>query len=200
MSLDEAVLSHAGIHPTALVEAGATIAPSARVWHYAHVRGGASIGENCVIARGVFVDTSVSIGDGCKVQNYVSLYQGVVLERGVFVGPSATFSNDRVPRATNPDFSSKSSSDWSIDETLVREGASIGANATLVSGVTVGRWALVGAGAVVTRDVADHALVVGCPARTIAWVCRCGNRFDSREAAQQCAVCSAVSEVTSQGC
>jgi len=154
------------IHPTAVVEDGAVVGDGTRVWHFAHVRSGARVGERCVIGKSVFVDDGAVIGNACKIQNFVSVYSGVTLEDEVFVGPSAVFTNDRYPRAVG--------GGWELVRTVVRRGASIGANATIVCGVTIGPWAVVGAGAVVVEDVEAHRLVVGNPARPAGWVCRCG--------------------------
>jgi len=154
------------VHPTALVEGDAVVGAGTRIWHHSHVRSGSRIGSGCTIGFSVYVDRDVVVGDRCKIQNHVSLYRGVVLEDEVFVGPAATFTNDLYPRAVSPA--------WGVVETRVRHGASIGANATVVCGVDIGRWSMVGAGAVVTADVPTHALVVGTPARTIGWVCVCG--------------------------
>ena len=154
------------VHDSALVEAGALVGPGTSIWHHAHVRTGASVGARCNLGKNVFVDAGAVIGDGSKVQNNVSVYAGVTLEEDVLVGPSAVFTNDRFPRA--------SSGDWTVVETTVRRGASIGANATIVCGVEIGAWAMVAAGAVVTHDVADHELVGGNPARRMGWVCACG--------------------------
>ncbi|MFI6226591.1 acyltransferase [Micromonospora echinospora] len=150
------------VHPTADVEEGARIGDGTKVWHLAHVRSTARIGGGCVIGRNVYVDSNVVIGDLCKVQNNVSVYQGVTLEDEVFVGPCAVFTNDFRPRAQNPD--------WQITPTMVRRGASIGANATLVCGIEVGEYAMIAAGSVVTRDVAPYQLVAGNPARPKGWV------------------------------
>ncbi|BCL16624.1 MULTISPECIES: acyltransferase [Micromonospora] len=150
------------VHPTADVEEGARIGDGTKVWHLAHVRSTARIGGGCVIGRNVYVDSNVVIGDLCKVQNNVSVYQGVTLEDEVFVGPCAVFTNDFRPRAQNPD--------WEITPTVVRRGASIGANATLVCGIEVGSYAMIAAGSVVTRDVAPYQLVAGNPARPKGWV------------------------------
>jgi len=154
------------IHPTAVVEEGAQVGAGTKVWHFAHVRSGACIGERCVLGKSVFVDSGAVIGTGCRIQNFVSIYSGVTLEDDVFVGPSAVFTNDRYPRATG--------GDWELLPTLVRTGASIGANATILCGLTIGELAVVGAGAIVTADVEAHRLVVGNPAKPVAWVCRCG--------------------------
>jgi UDP-2-acetamido-3-amino-2,3-dideoxy-glucuronate N-acetyltransferase len=154
------------VHDTAIVEAGARLGHGTAVWHHAHVREQASVGSGCTLGKNVFVDAGVVIGDRTKVQNNVSVYAGVRLEGDVLVGPSAVFTNDRFPRASSPS--------WSLIETTVRRGASIGANATIVCGVEIGEWATVAAGAVVTRDVAAQELVGGNPARRMGWVCRCG--------------------------
>jgi acetyltransferase-like isoleucine patch superfamily enzyme len=165
------------IHESALVETGAQIGPRTKIWHLAHVRHSAVIGADCVIGRGVYVDVHVVIGDKVKIQNYVSVFHGVTIEEGVFVGPHAVFTNDKVPRAVTPDFELKAANDWVLVPTLVKAGASIGANAVIVCGVTIGRWAMVGSGAVVTRDVPDYGLVVGNPARLVDYVCPDGQRL-----------------------
>jgi len=128
--------------------------------------------------RSVYVGASVRLGRNCKIQNNALLYEGLELEDGVFVGPQVCFTNDHLPRAVNPDLSLKSADDWHLGRTLVREGASVGAQSVVVTGVTIGRWALVGAGSVVTHDVPDHALVYGQPARVHGWVCKCARRLD----------------------
>jgi acetyltransferase-like isoleucine patch superfamily enzyme len=141
------------------------------------VREYAKIGANCILSKGVYIDSGVVIGDKVKIQNYVSIYQGVTLEDGVMCGPHCVFTNDRLPRAINLDGSLKSGQDWAVTTTLVRRGAGIGANATLVCGITIGQWALIGAGSVVTRDVPDYGLVFGNPARLRGFVCPCGSRL-----------------------
>lgn len=172
------------IHPTAEVEEGAEIGTGTKVWHLCHIRRGARLGEGCVIGRGVFVDAGVSIGHRVKIQNYVSVFHGVTIEDGVFVGPHVCFTNDLLPRAVNPDLSPKGADDWTVSETVVKEGASIGANSTIRCGISIGRWAMVGAGSVVTKDVPDHALVVGNPARNIGWVNKQGKRVATLEEAR----------------
>lgn len=167
------------IHPSATVEDHVTIGQDTRIWHLVQVRPGAVIGSECNIGRGVFIDSQVIIGNRVKIQNYVSIYHGVTIEDGVFIGPHVVFTNDKIPRAINPDGSAKSGSDWQVVPTLVKYGAALGANAVLVCGITVGRWALVGSGAVVTRDVPDYGLVVGNPARLIGYVDPNGVRLDS---------------------
>ena len=171
------------IHPTAIVEDGAEIGAGTNVWHFVHVRSGARIGERCVLGKSVFVDAGAVVGSGCRIQNFVSIYSGVTLEDDVFVGPSAVFTNDRYPRA--------SGDDWQPLPTLVRRGASIGANATLLCGITIGEWAVVGAGAVLTQDVEPHRLVVGNPAKAVGWVCRCGRKVPEGPG-RACPVCGEV--------
>lgn len=156
------------VHPTAIVEE-AEIGEGTRIWHFAHIRKGAKIGKNCNIGKDVYIDVDVKIGDRVKIQNGVSVYRGVVIEDDVFVGPGAVFTNDLYPRAF--------SSDWEIRRTVVRRGASIGANATIICGVEIGEFAMVGAGAVVTKDVPPFALVYGNPARIRGFVCYCGRRL-----------------------
>jgi len=153
------------VHQTATVEKGARIGKGTKVWHYAHVREGASIGESCVLGHCAFVDANVSIGRGVKIGNKASIFQGVTVEDGAFIGPHACFTNDPRPR---------SAGEWKIVKTLVREGASIGANSTVVCGVTIGRHAMAGAGSVVTSDVPDNGLVYGNPAKLRGFVCACG--------------------------
>ncbi len=177
------------VHPTAVVEDGAVIGEGCMVWHLCQIRAGAVLGCDCVLGRGVFVDSGVVIGNRVKVQNYVSIFHGVEIDDGVFVGPHVCFSNDLHPRAVNPDMTLKSADDWTLVPTHVCAGAAIGANASILCGVTIGRWAMVGLGAVVVHDVPDYGLVVGNPARLIGYVCACGQRKDSLELARACVGC-----------
>ncbi|MDZ7729172.1 MAG: acyltransferase [Dehalococcoidia bacterium] len=158
------------VHSTADVSDGATLGEDVRIWHQVQVREGATVGDGCIIGKGVYVGAGVNVGANCKVQNYSCLYEGLTLEDGVFVGPHVVFTNDRFPRAINPDGSIKAESDWDLGRTTVRHGASVGSRAVILAGVTIGRWALVGMGAVVTRDVPDYALVLGNPARVVGRV------------------------------
>ncbi len=162
------------IAESADVDARADIGDGSQIWHLAQIREHAHLGERCVVGRGAYVDVGVWVGDHCKIQNHALVYTPARLEDGVFIGPAAVLTNDRFPRAVNADGSPKSTTDWDPQGIVVRRGASIGAKAVVVAGVTIGEWALVGAGAVVTKDVPAHALVVGSPARRIQWVGKSG--------------------------
>ena len=175
------------IHPSAIVDAGARIGAGTRVWHFAHVCAGARIGVRCSLGQGVFVANDVTIGDNVKVQNHVSVYDAVTLEDDVFCGPSMVFTNVHNPRSAVP-------RKHEYRRTRVRQGATLGANCTIVCGVTIGRHAFVGAGAVVSRDVPDFALVVGVPARRIGWMSRHGERLDLPASGQAEAMCPATGE------
>jgi acetyltransferase-like isoleucine patch superfamily enzyme len=162
------------IHPTAEVSDQAKIGEGTGIWHQAQVREDVSIGENCIIGKGVYVDAGVTIGNNVKIQNYVSVYHGLTIENGVFVGPHVCFTNDMRPRAVNPDLSLKAADDWVLSETIIKHGAALGANSTIRCGITVGEWAMVGSGSVVTKDVPAHGLVYGNPAQLHGFVCACG--------------------------
>lgn len=169
------------IHPSANVSENAEIGADTKVWINSQIREGARIGKGCIISKDTYIDENVTIGDRCKIQNGVSVYHGVTVEEEVFIGPNAVFTNDFYPRAFNPD--------WNVTETLIRKGASICANATIVCGHTVGEYAMVAAGSVVTKDVPPYALVAGNPARRIGTVCRCGHRTDDQG---KCPACGMV--------
>lgn len=160
------------------------------MWHHAHIREGARIGSGCVVGKNSYIDAGVRLGDRCKVQNNVSIYQGVTVGNDVFIGPSATFTNDRTPRAFN--------SEWKLVETEVRDGASIGANATVVCGHVLHEYCMVAAGAVVVTEVAAHELVGGNPARHLGWVCRCGSVVSRALSAPQGLRCNGCSEGTGE--
>jgi UDP-2-acetamido-3-amino-2,3-dideoxy-glucuronate N-acetyltransferase len=173
-------------HATAVVDAGARVGAGTKIWHFCHVMTGARVGAGCVLGQNVFVAGGAVVGGGCRVQNNVSIYDGVVLEDEVFVGPSAVFTNVRTPRAA------VSRKDAFVP-TRVGRGATIGANATIVCGVEIGAYALVGAGAVVTKDVASHAVVAGVPARRTGWACSCGEVLPrSRAGRTDCRACAAT--------
>jgi acetyltransferase-like isoleucine patch superfamily enzyme len=165
------------IHPSAEVSAQAHVGEGSRVWHQAQVCAGAQIGKNCIIGKGVYIDAGVKIGDNVKIQNYVSVYHGVTVEDGVFIGPYVCFTNDLFPRAVNPDDSIKADDDWVLVETRICRGASLGANSTILCGVIIGEWSLVGAGSVVTCSIPAHGLAWGNPARLRGFVCVCGQRY-----------------------
>lgn len=163
-------MSDVFIHPTASVSPKAQIGQGTKVWINVQIRENAVIGENCIVSKDVYIDHAVTIGDRCKIQNSVSVYNGVTIGNDVFVGPNACFTNDRVPRAFN--------ADWKITPTFVKDGASIGANSTLICGITVGEYAMVAAGSVVTRDVEPYTLVMGNPARPVARIDKAGNKVE----------------------
>ncbi|MBN1306092.1 MAG: N-acetyltransferase [Anaerolineales bacterium] len=166
------------IHSTADVSDKVEIGAGTSIWHQAQVREGAVIGENCIIGKGVYVDSGVRIGNNVKIQNYVSVYHGVTIEDGVFVGPHVCFTNDLHPRAVNPNGTLKAADDWVLEKTLIRRGAALGANSTIVCGKIVGEWAMVGSGSVVTRDIPAHGLVFGNPACLRGFVCACGEKLE----------------------
>ncbi len=174
------------IAPSAVVEDGASVGEGSAIWDLVRIRAGARLGSACVVGRGAFVDAGVVVGDRCKIQNDALLYAPAHLADGVFVGPAAVLSNDRYPRAINPDGSLKSASDWDHLGVVVEEGASIGASATVIGGVRIGEWATVAAGSVVTRDVPPHALVAGVPARRVGWVGRAGLPLEADGDAWRC--------------
>jgi len=170
-------------HPTAVIDAGCEIGPATKIWHFSHIMSGAKIGARCNLGQNVVVSPECKIGDNVKIQNNVSIYTGVELEDNVFCGPSMVFTNVVNPR-------SHVIRRHEYRRTLVKEGASIGANATVVCGITLGRFSFIGAGAVVTRDVPDYALMVGVPAKQIGWMCNCGIRLESGNSHPKCSACN----------
>jgi len=181
-------------HESAYIDEGAVIGDGTRIWHFCHVMSGAVIGEYCSMGQNVMIAGKVRIGNNVKIQNNVSVYEGVILEDDVFCGPSMVFTNVRTPRSAFP---RNTSNDYA--PTVVKRGASIGANATIVCGVTLGEWSFVAAGAVVNRDVPAYGLVAGVPAKRIGWVCECGEtlRFDGNQAV--CGSCERAYEMDSAG-
>lgn len=159
------------VHSSSFIDENVLIGKNTKIWHFSHIQANAVIGNNCSIGQNVNIANNVKIGNFVKIQNNVSVYEGVELEDYVFCGPSMVFTNDLTPRSKYPKGSDK------YLKTLVKYGATIGANATIVCGNTIGKWAMIGSGAVVTKDVPDYALVVGNPARKIGWICECGERL-----------------------
>jgi acetyltransferase-like isoleucine patch superfamily enzyme len=179
------------IHPTAEISRLASIGSGTFIWNNCQVREYASIGSESILGKDVYVDFNVKIGDHVKIQNGVLIYHGTLIESGVFVGPGVIFTNDKQPRAINPDGSLKSSSDWEVGSIHVCYGASIGAGAIILPNITIGQYAMIGAGSVVTRDVPDHALVIGNPARQIGYVCKCGRKLSNPRASEfSCPECA----------
>ena len=160
-------------HPTAIIDDGAVIGENSSIWHFVHIRETAKIGSNVTLGKNVYIDTNVILGSKCKIQNNVSIYNGVIIEDSVFVGPHAVFTNDHLPRAEGV---------WKICKTLVKKGASIGANSVIVCGVTIGSYCFIGAGSVVTKNVPAFALVFGNPAKFKGVICKCGERLAGKKA------------------
>jgi acetyltransferase-like isoleucine patch superfamily enzyme len=163
------------VHSTSDVSPKATIGAGTRIWHHTQVREGVRIGSECVLGKGVYIDFNVSIGNRVKIQNYASVYHGVSVEDGVFIGPYVCLTNDKRPRAITLSGELKGDADWDVGQTLIRYGASLGAGAIILPGLTIGRFALIAAGALVTKDVPSFGMVVGVPARLVGYVCQCGN-------------------------
>lgn len=168
------------VHPSSVVDDDVEIGEGTKIWHFSHIQSGARIGKHCSLGQNVNVSNNVTIGDGCKLQNNVSLYEGMEVENDVFFGPSCVFTNDLTPRAKYP------KGHAAYVHTLIKEGATIGANATVVCGHTIGRWAMIGAGAVVTSNVPAHALMLGVPARRAGWACECGELLKDGLTCKKC--------------
>lgn len=166
------------VQSTAEVDPSAEIGANTQVWHWVQIRENAQVGSECILSKGVYIDKNVRIGNKVKIQNNVSVFEGVTIEDGVFVGPHVCFTNDKLPRAVTEDFGLAGADNWKISPTLVKQGASIGANATILPGTTIGEFAMVGAGSVVTKDVEDYVLVYGNPARPVARVDKSGNLLE----------------------
>jgi UDP-2-acetamido-3-amino-2,3-dideoxy-glucuronate N-acetyltransferase len=170
------------VHQSAVIDEGAEIGPGTNIWHFSHIMQGCRIGSNCIIGQNVFLASGVILGDGVKIQNNISIYTGVKCEDDVFIGPSVVFTNVINPRA----FIERK---HEYRSTIIKRGASIGANSTIICGVTIGSYALIGAGSVVTRDIPAYALAFGSPARIKGWVCKCGVKLDFTEAEAACKTC-----------
>ncbi len=170
-------MSETFIHPTAVVSDRAVIGEGTKIWMSVQIREDVRIGKNCIIGRNVYIEDGVTLGDNCKVQNNALLYHRATLEDGVFIGPGVILTNDKIPRAINPDGSLKSADDWRAGEIHIGRGASVGAGSTVLTDLTIGAWAMIAAGSVVTHNVPPHALVAGIPARHVAYVCKCGTRL-----------------------
>jgi len=177
------------IHSTAFVSPKAKLGAGTSVWNNAQIREGVEIGENCILGKDVYVDFDVKVGSNVKIQNGSFLYHGLTVEDGVFIGPRVVFTNDVYPRAITPDGKLKGADDWEVGPILIKYGASIGTGAIIIPNVTIGRFALVAAGAVVSRSVPDHGLVMGVPARLVGYVCRCGSRMQSKGDEYYCSKC-----------
>lgn len=165
------------IDPTARVSDQAEIGGGTKIWMEVQIRENVRIGRNCIVGRNTYIENGVTLGNNCKVQNNALLYHAATLEDGVFIGPGAILTNDKVPRAVNPDGTLKGAEDWHAGHIYIGRGASVGAGATVLTDLTIGEWAMIGAGALVTQDVPSHALVVGVPARRVGYVCKCGQRL-----------------------
>lgn len=176
------------IHKTAEISDDAKIGSRTKIWHNSQINSGAVIGEDCVIGHNCFIGSKAKLGNGVKLQSNIDVWDLVELEDYVFVGPSAVFTNDRNPRAKYPKSQYPQYGVW--QSTLVKEGATIGANATIICGIQIGKWAMIGAGAVVRENVPDYAIVVGNPCRLIGWICECGNKLNFENADAECTVCS----------
>ncbi len=178
------------IHPTAEVSDQAIIGNGSQIWHQSQVRERAHMGKNCILGKGVYVDFDVTLGDSCKLQNGVFVYHPATLGDGVFLGPGVIITNDKNPRAINPDMSLKSDADWVVSPISIGTGTAVGAGSVILPGVQIGKWAMVGAGAVVTRDVPDYGLVMGNPARLAGYVCPCGTQLaEQSENLYRCPSC-----------
>lgn len=178
------------IHPTAEVSEKAKIGEGTSIWNQSQVRENAVIGKNCIISKNVYIDCGVTIGSNVKIQNNVSVYHGVTVEDGAFIGPHVCFTNDLLPRSITEAGELKGTDDWTLSKTLVKQGASIGTNSTIICGITLGRFSLIGAGSVVTKDIPDHGLAYGNPAKLRGYVCFCGQKLENINSKYVCSKCN----------
>lgn len=188
------------IHETAQVDSKAIIGKNVKIWNWVQIREDAQIGDYTIISKSVYIDFGVKIGRNVKIQNNVSIYHGVTIEEGVFIGPHVCFTNDKYPRAINPDGSLKSADDWEVTSTCIKYGCSIGANATILPGITIGRFAMIGSGAIVTKDVPDYGMAIGAPAKLAGFVCSCGSKLAKSKSSfdantYQCSRCGREIEI-----
>jgi len=193
------------IHVTAEVSPKSQIGECSKIWHYAQIREGVTLGENCVVGKGVYIDFDVSIGSNVKIQNGALIYHGVTIEDGVFIGPYVCFCNDKFPRAINSNGILKNKDDWGVGTVLVKYGASLGAGAIIVPSVTIGRFAMIGAGAIVTHDVPDYGIVLGNPAQLVGFICECGRKLTKLEqkntyVIMKCCICQVSYKMPNAHC
>jgi acetyltransferase-like isoleucine patch superfamily enzyme len=186
---------HIKIHPTSEVSDKASVGEGTSIWNQTQIRENAKIGKNCILGKNVYIDFDVVVGNNVKIQNNVSIFHGVTIEDGVIIAPHVCFTNDKYPRAINPDGSLKSQSDWEVGRTLVKKGASIGANSTILPRVTIGRFAMIGSGSVITKDVPDYGLVFGNPAKLKGFVCPCGIKLEQKKEGFVCTKCGDKIEI-----
>ncbi|MCB0116001.1 MAG: acyltransferase [Caldilineaceae bacterium] len=185
----------ATVHPSAEVADSVQLGAGTRIWHQVQIRERVQIGSDCIVGKNVYIDSGVVVGNNVKIQNNALLYHGATIEDGVFIGPQVCLTNDRIPRAITPDGQLKTDDDWVVGETKIRYGASLGAGSVILPGISIGRFAMVAAGAVVTHDVPDYGLVVGVPARRIGYVCACGEKLQPGESGWYCATCDQVYQI-----
>lgn len=178
------------IHPTAEVSSSTDIGENTKIWHNAQIRENTKIGSNCIIAKGVYIDTGTKIGNNVKIQNYASVYHFTIIEDGVFIGPYVCTTNDKLPRAITPNGKLKTDDDWEVNKTIIKKGASLGAGSIILPGITIGEYALVGAGSLVTKDILAHSLMYGSPAKLQGFVCKCGKLLTKHKRKPKILICN----------
>lgn len=176
------------VHRTAEIHKSAQIGKDTQIWHHSQIRENVTIGKNCIIGKNVYIDFGITIGNNVKIQNNCSLYHGLTIKDGVFIGPHTIFTNDKIPRAINPDGTLKGGADWKIGEILVKYGASIGAGCIILPGITIGKFCLIGSGSIVTKNIDDYALGLGTPFNKTGYICKCGDKLDLGEKCKTCNV------------